>query len=126
MDSSIVKATLKIKSLRKESNGTSIQFADALRKNLVRCKNAYPEGQTKCLFIDRLPANTPSAVRMFWGREQNAHFLVIVQYADALLEQTPRFPETARGASYRKRNEQGRRSNFVAMVLNHSPSTEGP
>lgn len=76
-NSNIVKAASEIATLRKVTNETSVQFADVLRTKVVQCENVYLVESTKGIFIDGLPANIQSAVRMFWSREQNAHLLEI-------------------------------------------------
>lgn len=76
--------------MKKDSPETSVQFAYALRSKAVRCEDAYPKELTTVVFIDGVPANVQSAVRMFWSREQDANLLEIAKYADVLLEQTRR------------------------------------
>lgn len=97
-DSYIQKAKYEIAALRNAANETLVQFVDVLRTKFARCENAYPEEVTKSILIDGLPENLQSAVRMFWGCEQNAHLLEIAQNADKLLVQTLQVLEPARVA----------------------------
>lgn len=78
-DSRNAKTTLVIVCMKKASKEASLQLADILRSKDVRSENAYPKKRTRRVFIDGLPVNTQSAVRMFWGRAQNFHLLLTVQ-----------------------------------------------
>lgn len=67
-----------------------------------------------------------SPVRIFWGREQDAHLLEINQYADKLLEQTLQAPEPVSVALYKIQGDHGRRSNFVATVADQDLRLQEP
>lgn len=63
--SNIVKAESDIICMKKASIETSVQFSDVLQSKVVRGGNVYPEERTKRLFIDNLPTNNQSVVRIF-------------------------------------------------------------
>lgn len=57
----------------KMHNESADQLADAVRLKVVKCGNAYPDGRIKEVLFDGLPATFRRVVRMFWGREPEAH-----------------------------------------------------
>lgn len=84
---SIDKATSDIGQPVSLSDDSAIQFADAVRFKAVRCCSTYPDERIKEEFINGLPLFIRSGVRMFCGRELEAHLLDPAQYANTLLDQ---------------------------------------
>lgn len=123
MDRNLAKTKSKVAALRKAANETQVQFADVLKTKVVWCEDASSgRGQKAFLFmVWRQTFGMQSGC--FGGREQNAQFLGIAQYTNALLKQTIQVLEPARVVSYRIRCERGRRNNLVAIVAGQGSRT---
>lgn len=69
--------------------------------------------RTEEVFTDGLILNMQIAVEILWGREQDAHLLKIVQYADMLLEQTRQVLSTVMASFQRNCFQRGHRTTPV-------------
>lgn len=113
----IPKATLEIAALRKTTMEAPVQFADILRPKVIRCGNAYPKERTMRAFIYSSSASIQSAAGMFWGREQDADFLKIVQYTATLLKQARQVPSPATTQNQRSRFDKSRAASQVVATV---------
>lgn len=86
-DNNTAKATSDTAQLVKWGSEPAVRFGDAVRFKAARCGSAYPDERIEEMFIDGLPLTIRSGVRMFCGRELEAHLVVSVQYADDLHNQ---------------------------------------
>lgn len=91
----------------------SVEVADVLFRKVVCSGNAYSEEHTNGVFIDGLPASIQSAVEMFCGRNQDAHFLGTSQHVDTLLEQARQIVGPVATQNRKSRFDKARRTSQV-------------